>query len=352
MLVHRVDPAEAAELLSIADADRLLTSSAIRTPAVRLVKDAQIIAPSRYTQSATLAGQPMTGLIDARKLLQLVEEGATAVLQGLQRYWPPITTLLAQLEVDLGHPCQANAYLTPAGSQGFAPHSDSHDVFVVQTAGSKLWQIEEDGETRELLMEPGVVLYLPTGTVHSARAQDAASLHVTIGINQFTWRQAMTRAVQGLLEEIPDDHLPAGAIEDPTALTVGFREQLDQLVQRLQAADPQALTEQHINRFLTTRPPRLPGGLTDVLTGTKLVDTTVLRRRAGHPCVVRDLPDGRIRMLLGDRALEMPGWVRPAAQQIAAATTFTPADLTDLDPESRLVLCRRLVREGLLEQIP
>ena len=39
-----------------------------------------------------------------------------------------------------------------------------------------------------MLLEPGLSMYLPTGTPHAARAQDTASLHVTIGINQLTWR--------------------------------------------------------------------------------------------------------------------------------------------------------------------
>jgi ribosomal protein L16 Arg81 hydroxylase len=77
--------------------------------------------------------------VDGRKVLGLFADGATVVLQGLHRYWPPLTELVRGLELALGHPCQANAYLTPPGSQGFAVHSDSHDVFVFQTAGTKQW---------------------------------------------------------------------------------------------------------------------------------------------------------------------------------------------------------------------
>ena len=96
-----------------------------------------MLPSSRYTRTgATLAGQPLTGLVDARKVTDLFERGATVVLQGLHRYWPPLTRLVAELELALGHPSQANAYLTPPGSQGFAVHCDSHDVFVFQTHGS------------------------------------------------------------------------------------------------------------------------------------------------------------------------------------------------------------------------
>ena len=132
-------------------------------------------------------------------MIDLFEDGATVVLQGLHRYWPPLTRLVAELELALGHPCQANAYLTPPGSQGFAVHSDTHDVFVFQTHGSKLWEVHpapgDEGEARDVLLEPGLSMYLPTGTPHAARAQDTVSLHVTIGINQITWRTLLDRAV-------------------------------------------------------------------------------------------------------------------------------------------------------------
>ena len=57
-------------------------------------------------------------------------------------------------------------------------------------------------------------------------------------------------------------------------------------------------------------------------------------------------------MLLGDRFLDVPAQLRPALEQVRAAQELTPGDLAEhLDPESRLVLCRRLVREGLLEVV-
>ena len=77
-------------------------------------------------------------------------------------------------------------------------------------------------------------------------------------------------------------------------------------------------------------------------------DSTLLRRRPGHPCVL--LPHGdRLEVLLGDRSLDVPARLEPALEEIRARPELRPADLHDhLDPESRLVLCRRLVREGLL----
>lgn len=347
--LHRTDPERLVGLLSLDDADTLLTSSAIRTPSIRLARDGQVLPESSYTRGATLAGKPLSGLVDARKALELFADGATVVFQGLHRYWQPITDLVAQLELELGHPCQANAYLTPPGSQGFAVHSDSHDVFVFQTAGSKQWEVHGADGAEEVRLEPGLSMYLPTGTPHAARAQDTVSLHVTVGINQLTWRGLVERSLAGLVAEVADTHLPAGYLEDPTVLAEPLAARLEELADRVRAADAGAAVEREVRRFLTSRSPRLPGGLHDVLAVATVEDTTPLRRRVGHPCVLI-ARDDRLEVLLGDRSIDVPGWLRPALEEVRVRRDLRPADLADhLDPQSRLVLCRRLVREGLLE---
>jgi lysine-specific demethylase/histidyl-hydroxylase NO66 len=247
--------------------DAVVTASGLRTPAIRIVREGRILPASSFTRAASIAGQALTGLVDARRVLDEVRGGATVVLQGLHRYWPPLTDLITALERELGHPCQANAYLTPAGSQGFAPHRDTHDVFVVQSEGAKTWRLGEEGEEEEVELHPGRVLYLPTGTRHSARAQDDLSLHVTIGINQFTWRGLVRRALLASLDEIEDGHLPAGWLDDPTEVLEGLRQRLAAVAEQLATSDPTTVVVAHEQDFLTSRPPRLAGGLVDALRG-------------------------------------------------------------------------------------
>ena len=350
MHVHRTDPALGEAVLSLADVDHLLTETAIRTPAVRVAHDGTVLAESRFTRGGSLAGKPLTGLVDPVKLMRLHDEGATIVLQGVQRYWTPVSDLVAELELELGHPCQANAYLTPPGAQGFAVHADSHDVFVMQTHGTKLWEIHGEGGPGELLLEPGVVAYLPTGTPHAARAQEAVSLHLTIGINQVTWRQLVSRLVTEVVEGVSDEHLPAGYLDDPDRLAAELAGRLAAVADDVRRLDTPAAARAQAERFLSGRPPRMAGALLDrAALGRGLSAGTVLRRRTGHPCEV--VPDGdTLRLLLGDRVLRMPARLREAVDVVAAAPRLTPRDLP-LDAESALVLCRRLVREGLLEVV-
>jgi mannose-6-phosphate isomerase-like protein (cupin superfamily)/sulfur carrier protein ThiS len=337
-------------VLSLAHVDHLLTETAIRAPAVRVARNGSVLPESTFTRGGSLAGKPLTGLVDPVKLMRLHDEGATIVLQGLQRYWSPVGDLVAELELELGHPCQANAYLTPPGAQGFAVHSDSHDVFVMQTHGTKMWEVHGEGGPGELLLEPGVVAYLPTGTPHAARAQDSVSLHLTIGINQLTWRSLVTREVGRLLADVPDDHVPAGYLDDPARLADGLADRLAAVADAVRRLDPAGLAAHQVEGFLSGRPPRLAGTLLDrdALASGLDVDTR-LRRRRGHPCVLVD--DGDVvRVMLGDRVLRVPTRVRTALDHVAAHTELVPGDLPT-DAQSALVLCRRLVREGLLEVV-
>jgi len=49
--------------------------------------------------------------------------------------------MLSILEDFWGDGVGSNAYLTPAGSQGFAPHYDDVEAFVLQLEGSKDWKL-------------------------------------------------------------------------------------------------------------------------------------------------------------------------------------------------------------------
>jgi bifunctional lysine-specific demethylase and histidyl-hydroxylase NO66 len=349
--VHHARAEDLAGLLALDDVDRLLTSSGLRTPALRLVQDGAVLPASRFTRIATLAGVAMTGLVDARKVLDLFDGGATVVLQGLHRYWPPLTELVRDLELALGHPCQANAYLTPPGSQGFALHHDSHDVFVFQTHGVKRWEVHDETGAREVLMEPGTSMYLPTGTPHAARTQDSPSLHVTVGINQVTWRQVLDRAVQDILDEGWDTALPARYHDDPNAFAAELDTHLRALAGRIGSADPGAVATAEVQRFLTGRATAVRGGLRDRLLVRSLHDHTDLRRRPGSVCVLVPAGD-RLRVLLGDRELRVPAYLHDALEHVRAQHRLRPADLSPwLDEESRRVLARRLVVEGLLEVV-
>lgn len=144
----------------------------------------------------------------ARKLYQAGHTiCATRVNYGtpdLQRYLDLLQDSL------LGSEFQMNSYLSPNGS-GFGVHYDYHSVWIMQVEGSKRWLFADEpivqdpvmncvypmsqesfafpwytvprpdvSTFREVILEPGDLLYLPTGTWHTTEA-NGYSLSITMG---------------------------------------------------------------------------------------------------------------------------------------------------------------------------
>lgn len=55
--------------------------------------------------------------------------------------FPRVHTLLAALQEYFGCFVGSNIYLTPANTQGFAPHYDDIEAFVFQIEGAKRWRV-------------------------------------------------------------------------------------------------------------------------------------------------------------------------------------------------------------------
>lgn len=73
-----------------------------------------------------------------------------------------------------------------------------------------------------------------------------------------------------------------------------------------------------------------------------------MRLRAGPSPMLSTEDDDRLRLDLGDRILHLPPVARPSLEVLLQGVPVAVRDLPDLDEESRLVLARRLVREGML----
>ena len=146
--------------------------------------------------------------------------------------------------------------------------------------------------------------------------------------------------------------VPVGWTSDPEGFAGELRERLGRAGSSLASVDPRSVVDARLDRFLTTRLPLLRGGLVDREGLAEITDETRFERRPGSILVLRTRPD-RLVALLGDRRLEMPAWLGPAMRRIEEATSFGLGELADLlpDPDSRVVLARRLVREGLLRPL-
>ena len=62
-------------------------------------------------------------------------------ISQLHERLPQLAALCRAVEKTFSGHFQTNIYLSPPNAQGFKTHFDSHDVFVLQVAGSKVWTI-------------------------------------------------------------------------------------------------------------------------------------------------------------------------------------------------------------------
>ncbi len=357
----RTSPEGFADLFSIADVDHLVAAASLRVPAFRMVRDGASLPPERYTKSGTVGSKPLADLVDPGKVYRHFAEGATIVLQSLHRYWLPLTRFCRDLELTLTHPVQVNAYVTPQSSRGLGLHADGHDVFVLQVHGRKRWEVyapgpgndpkEPGARLLDVTLERGDCLYVPLGFPHAVWTEQSASAHLTVGVLTYKWHEVLRRAVLEVLDDRAfGQALPAGFADDPGAIAAAAAEQLGELQRRLGKFDPAQLADAATQRFWSSRPPILTGQLQQLLALEAVSDATVVWRRAGSVCRLRRDNGGRPVLELGDRRLTFPAWVEPALRALLRRERFAVADLAgELDPESRLVLVRRLIREGLLE---
>ena len=322
------------------------------------MKEGARIEKRDYTTSIPWRPEPFSGTADVERVATEFEGGATIVLQGLHLNWHPLAVYCRALEEALGHPVQANAYYTPRGSQGLPVHHDTHDVFVLQVAGEKRWLVydpvfalplkdqrysAELGPPGELVhdvtLRPGDTLYLPRGWLHEALTSETDSLHITVGVNVYTWLDAFKDALD----------LCADDVEFRRSVATDGRPDVD-LVERLRARlDPDDVARRMRERFVKTRRPILDGQLTQLRALDRLSSETLVERR---PTVIAnvEVENGRVALVFEGKEIAFPAHAAEEVEHAAHATEpFRPRDLPgELDEESRLVLVRRLVREGFL----
>ena len=370
-------PRDFGDLLSPDMVDELIAERGVRAPFIRLANEGDVLAKDCYLGPAGF-GAEMPDQVDSAKVLTQFAAGATIVLQGLHRLWPPVIGFVRHLVDDLGHPVQANAYITPSGNRGFDPHYDVHDVFVLQTAGQKRWVVHEpvhphplpsqpwtqhrDAVTERAAGEPlidtvlstGDALYLPRGWVHSAQALDGTSIHLTVGVSPVTGVD-VARAVVDALAGDPAFRasLPMGGdpgdeddiIATVTKVMAQMVETMRDDATALSGAAADRLTRKHTER---TRPVAVrPLATLDAATHA---DTTRVRWRHGLIAPVHITAD-RIALRLPDRTISFPGSCAQAVLALRRGSVADAGSLPGLDRADGAVLIRRLLREAVVTPV-
>jgi len=362
LVIRRDDPGYFGALLSLADIDTVLTGQLIPGEEIQLVQKGRTFEPEDYLLPS--------GHADPVRVVKSFAEGATIVLPGLQKRLPNLAAHCRSLETVFSCDLQTNIYFTPAGSQGFRTHYDSHDVIVLQIAGSKTWNIYESPASVLPLraqafnpegFEPGALIdtftlhagdmcYVPRGLVHDARATGELSLHITTGLLAAHWIDLVVEAVSQLaLRDVAFRRsVPPGFANDGFDRAAA-RETFAALMQRAVAAiDPDQTLDGFADEFRRRRAPVVPGQLMQLFQSDRIEAGTELRCRPDLIHAIATAGDEVILSVHGGEVV-FPAHAEAALRDALARPGFRVGELAgDLDDAGQVVLARRLVREGVL----
>lgn len=362
LVVHRDRPSYFESLFSLAEADRVLTTLACKYPGITLKNARSPVSSADYTSN----GQNL----DIPRVCQLYRDGATIAMAYLDTCVPSLTRLCRGLERDFRCVCQTNVYLTPAGAQGAKPHYDTHDVLIIQVAGSKRWivygtpiesplstqdfdpTLHELGKpTLEFVLHAGYSAYVPRGHVHEAQTTDELSLHVTAGVLQNTWMDMLLELVAeaALKEPLLRKSLPPALLSGSCG-QADVEPQLRKLMEHvLRPQHVDASLEHFYEEFVNGCPGPVPGQLLQCISLDLLTaDSTV----GGRPCLTfRQWQEpGSIFVQTSGRIVSFPAHLEVPLRFALSKSPFTVGTLPgSLDGAAKLTLIGRLVLEGMVE---
>lgn len=360
LVVRRDQPNYFQQLLTLEELDRVITTLDRRYPDITLKNASRAVTAADYTVRGNT--------LDVAKVYQLFQEGSTITLAFLQDVVPALTVFCRTLEREFSHPFQTNVYLTPAWAQGAKPHYDTHDVFVLQVAGSKEWTIygtpvelplsgqEFDEKVHQLgattmkfVLNEGDVAYIPRGVAHDAHSTDVASLHITAGILRYTWTDLLLECVAhaSLNDPALRKALPPG-FAHPDFNRAQAQETLRNLLQQVcTAPNFDAAFDRFVDESISASPPFLVGQMAQLAAVDRLTIDGVTGARPGANYRLQTGGDS-IAVECYGRRITLPLHAEEAVRFALSHDRFGVREIPgNLDDAGKLTLIRRLIREGL-----
>jgi ribosomal protein L16 Arg81 hydroxylase len=249
------------QLISAQTLFDFLDTGCVPTADINVIRNDAVRHPRLFTTADRL---------DAVKLRRWRDRGYTVQMRHLERWFPPMATLITSIQRQTGCTGYISAFVTPGGEQGLEYHWDQYLSIVVQLAGSKTWDLwepkvfhptrdhltsvqawqdrwvtqwKENGPDLSFDLTPGQVLILPRGWIHHPYSHDHAqpSVHLTFVLKERTpiWiaEQLTATAIDNpaFRRAIPPAELA------PDTFTARVDQTRAMLIEHLSAIDPEEL---------------------------------------------------------------------------------------------------------------
>jgi hypothetical protein len=350
------------DLLNLGDLDVILGTYGLKFPDIRMVNAEDDVPRTDYTHK--------DDMVDPMRVGRLFAGGATVIFNSLHDRHAPVQRLCAAVAQQATLKTQANIYLTPPHSQGFEPHWDTHDVFVIQCEGNKHWRmyaggpehplgeqkfnpkIHSHGEvTADFMLEAGEVLYIPRGLMHAAAATNDISLHITLGVHAYTWVELLADCVGALSEQSAEwrETLPFGygrqKDDGIAALRAEMKKRVGPIAEKF---DIEAIVAEKLRAVDAQSRPRVPDALRQAMAATSLSKTDEVAHRPGLASRIETRGESVV-LISGSREITFPVVAHRTLEAVLKQPSVRLGDVEDdLDWDSRSTVISALIREGVL----
>lgn len=363
--VARPLPAWCGTLPAIGDLDAIIS---LTSAPANVANELRLVRNGAEGSEDLAVERGADGRPDMSTIYRAYASGWTVVVNAVDQRHPHVARLSLGVGRALGHRVGVNLYFTPSGSQGFHAHVDGHDVFILQLEGRKAWRVfppdyllplEEQRvpvhrdrlgpPLLEVTLEPGHVLYIPRGFIHEGAAEDEASMHLTIGIHVLRWIDVVEAGLRELAVEDVRFRRTAPALDMGEKQLDAIGRELSALLKSVPGRDAAARAMARLRDRQHRAYPDSPDPQFKAIEQARSLSggTEVMQRLGLRTRVVRD--EARVRIEFGTRSVSAPLSVAPALDFISTHPRFRVQDLPEsLSGESKIVLARRLIHEGLL----
>ncbi|WP_405550589.1 cupin domain-containing protein [Streptomyces sp. NBC_01171] len=354
------------DLVSVRQLDDIVALETVSPAYLRIAKDGRGVPGKAYTRTVTDRGAALAEAVVAEQVYELFRSGGTVTWNALNHFLPAARHLADLFARTFACPCEVVAFLTPAGKDGYAPHHDPVDVYVIQIEGTKDWRIWEPPAGRradkashrpedlgppaiETTLRAGDILYLPYGTPHAAAAKDQVSLHLSVTVEPRRWRDLLAETVQHLLEDPDFDGFPH--LADPThpGTAATLKTLSARLADLLAGADAAAETD----RLRETGRARAGAGRPrefERLASADVLAPAALLRRSPVPLEIGPSDGAKSALLVNGHRLNVPDAVADALRGLQDGRAVTAARFFPGVDEARSVhVAQGLTRLGVLE---
>jgi ribosomal protein L16 Arg81 hydroxylase len=357
------NPAYFDKVLNIADIDAFLGQQNLIPEGIKLMDKGINIPSEKWTRSDTLLNGTIRIVVDPKKLFELFNQGSTVIINSAERSIPRLAAACRRIEQELKFKVQANIYITPPGSQGFALHYDPHDIFLMQIKGPKTWLIYDSGEELPVIyrafrekpkliakfdIQSGDFLYIPRGTAHEAYSSDSSTIHVNFSLKPvygFHLIEELARMAADF-EKFFRQTIPHGLQneEDKKNYLNQFKEKLNELVA---AIKPEQLLEKQKSNFAKDQLLDFQGRLINSLQLENITPETLVSRLNGFTAIQENVQNAWV-IQFGEQKIKIPAFIEKDI--FMQDQPFTIGQIKGMVTDrGRLDIAHQLIEAGFLK---